>query len=101
MHHIVGHTRDHDACPTDGEGTNTWTDSDGIVDWSPTIILWGLPLHCEGHTVLTILLNSGGGGPGRRGETCSGGRILTWGRKNSIVLSKCRLYILKGFSVPF
>ena len=68
--HIVGHTRDHDICSTGGECTNIWTDSDGVVDWSPTIILWGLPLHCEGHTVPTILLNSGGGKPRRRGETC-------------------------------
>ena len=66
---IVGHSSDHDACSTGGERTNTWTDSDGVVDWSPTIILWGLPLHCEGHTVPTILLNSVGGSMGRRGET--------------------------------
>ena len=70
VYHIVGYTSDHDACPTGGESTNTWTDSDGVVDWSPTIILWGLPLHCEGHTVPTILLNSGGGSLGRRGRAC-------------------------------
>ena len=69
MYHIVGHS-DWNTCSTGGDWTEAWTDSDGIVDWSPTIILWRLPLHCEGHTVSTILLNSVGGSPGRRGETC-------------------------------
>ena len=64
--HIVGYS-DWNTCSTGGDWTEAWTDSDGVVDWSPTIILWGLPLHCEGHTVPTILLNSGGGSPGRRG----------------------------------
>ena len=32
VYHIVGYTSDHDACPTGGESTNTWTDSDGVVD---------------------------------------------------------------------
>ena len=68
VYHIVGHSSNHDACFTGGEFTDTWTDSDGIVDWGPTIILWGLPLHCEGHIVPTILLNSGRGSPRRRGE---------------------------------
>ena len=67
--HIVGHS-EWNTCSTGGDWTEAWTDSDGVVDWSPTIILWGLPLHCEGHTVPTILLNSGGGSPGRRWETC-------------------------------
>ena len=71
VYHIVGHS-DWNTCSTGGDWTETWTDSDGVVDWSPTIILWGLPLHCEGHTVLTILLNSGGGGPRKRGETYRG-----------------------------
>ena len=68
MHHIVGHS-DCDICSTGGDWTEAWTDSDGVVDWSSTIILWGLPLHCKGHTVATIVLNSGGGSAGRRGET--------------------------------
>ena len=68
VYHIEGHS-DWNSCSTGGECTNTWTDGDGIVDWSPTIILWGLPLHCEGHTVMTILLNNGGGSPGRGGES--------------------------------
>ena len=67
VYHVVGHS-DWNTCSTGGDWTDTWTDSDGVVDWSPTIILWGLPLHCEGHTVPTILLNSGGGSAGRRGE---------------------------------
>ena len=71
VYQIVGHS-DWNTCFTGSECTNTWTDSDGVVDWSPTIILWGLPLHCEGHTVPTILLNNVGGRPGRRGETCGG-----------------------------
>ena len=74
--HIVEHSSAHDACPTGGECTNTWTDGDSAVDWSPTIILWGLPLYCEGHTVPTILLDNGGGSVGRRGRTR--------GRENSI-----------------
>ena len=69
VYHIVGHS-DWNTCSTGGDWTETWTDSDGVVDWSPTIILWGLPLYCEGHTVLTILLNSGGESPGRRGKIC-------------------------------
>ena len=64
--HIVGYS----YWNTGSDWTEARIDSDGVVDWSPTIILWGLPLHCEGHTVLTILLSSGGGSPGRRGETC-------------------------------
>ena len=39
VYHIVGHSSDYDACSTGGECTNTWTDSDGVVNWSPTIIL--------------------------------------------------------------
>ena len=67
--HIVGYS-DWNTCSTGGDWTEAWTDSDGVVDWSPTIILWRLPLHCEGHIVPTILMNSGGGSAGRRGETC-------------------------------
>ena len=67
MYHIVGYS-DWNTCSTGGDWTEAWTDSDSVVDWSPTIILWGLPLYCEGHTIPTILLNSGGGSPGRRGE---------------------------------
>ena len=51
--HIVGYSN-WNTCSTGGDWTEAWTDSDGVVDWSPTIILWGLPLHCEGHIVLTI-----------------------------------------------
>ena len=70
VHQIVGHSN-HNTCSTEDECTNTWTDGDVVVvDWSPTIILWGLPLQCEGHTVPTILLNSVGKIVGRRGETC-------------------------------
>ena len=68
VYHIVGYS-DWNTCFTGGDWTETWTDSDGVVDWSPTIILWGLPLHCEGHTVLTISLNIVGESLGRRGET--------------------------------
>ena len=79
VYHIVGYS-DWNTCSTGGDHTNTWTDSDSVVDWSPTTILWGLPLHCEDHTVLTNLLNSVGGGPGRRGEIC-------WDRKTNIKLN--------------
>ena len=68
VHHIVGHS-DWNTCSTGGDWTEAWTDSDGVVDWSPTIILWGLPLHCEVHIVLTILLNNVGRSPRRRRET--------------------------------
>ena len=71
VYHIVGHS-DWNTCSTGGEWTGAWTDSDGVVDWSPTIIQWGLPLHCEGHTVLTILLNSGEESARRNGDTCKG-----------------------------
>ena len=67
MYHIVGYS-DWNTCSTGDDWTEAWTDSDGVVDWSPTIILWGLPLHCEGHIVSTILLNSGGGSTGREGK---------------------------------
>ena len=66
---IVGYS-DWSTCSAGGDWTEAWTDSDGVVDWSSTIILWVLPLHCEGHTVLTILPNSVGRGPRRRGRTC-------------------------------
>ena len=66
VYHIVGYS----------DWTETGLTVDGVVDWNPTIIQWGPPLHCEGHTVPTILLNSGGGSPGRRGEICWGGRIV-------------------------
>ena len=69
VYHIVGYS-DWNTCSTGGDWTEAWTDSNGVVDWSSTIILWGLPLDCEGHIVQTILLNSVGGSPGRRGETC-------------------------------
>ena len=68
-YHIVGYS-DWNTCSTGGDWTEAWTDCDGVVDWNPTIILWGLPLYCEGHTVPAILLNSVGGRLGRRGETC-------------------------------
>ena len=69
--HIVGHSN-RSTCTTGGEGTDIWTDSVCVVDWNPTIILWGLPLDCEGHIVPTIIswLNSVGRGPGKRGLTC-------------------------------
>ena len=70
VYHIVGYS-DWNTCSTGENCTETWTDSDGVVNWSPTIILWGLPLHCEGHTVLIILLNSGEGSLGRRGRAYS------------------------------
>ena len=37
---------DWNTCCTGGEWTETRTDSYSVVDWSPTIILWGLPLYC-------------------------------------------------------
>ena len=67
--HIVGHS-DWNTCSTGGDWTDTWSDHDGVANWISTIILWGLPLYCEGHIVLTILLNSGGKIIGRRGRTC-------------------------------
>ena len=75
MSHIVGHS-DWNTSSTGGDWTKVctevwtevWTDSDIVVDWSHTITLWGLPLHCEIHTVPTILLNSGGGSVGRAGS---------------------------------
>ena len=36
--HIVGYS-EWNTCSTGDDCTNTWTDSDGVVDWSPTIIL--------------------------------------------------------------
>ena len=72
MCHIIGQS-DSKTCCIGGNWTETWSDSDGVVDWSPSIILWRLPLHCEGHTVPTILLNSGGGSVGRGGESYNRG----------------------------
>ena len=72
LYHVVGYS-DRNTCSTGENCSNSWTDSDGVVDWSSPIILWGLPLYCKNHTILTILLNSGGGGLRRRGETCVGG----------------------------
>ena len=69
--HIVGYS-DWNTCSTGGDWTEAWTDSDGVVDWSPTIIPWGLPLHCQDHISLTILLNSRGRSLRRRWETCRG-----------------------------
>ena len=67
VYRIVGHS-DWNTCSTGGDWTEPWTDSDGVVDLSPTIILWGLPLDCEGHTVPSISLNSGGRSVGRGGK---------------------------------
>ena len=69
MYHIVGYS-DWNTCFTGGDWNEAWTDSDGVVDWSPTIILWGRPLDCEGHIIPTILLNSVGRSQRRGGETC-------------------------------
>ena len=66
---------DWNTCCTGGEWTETRTDSYSVVDWSPTIILWGLPLYCKDNAVPAIVHNSGRGGPGRRRETCSNSSI--------------------------
>ena len=66
---------DWNTCCTGGEWTETWTNSHGVVDRSPTIILWRQPLYCEDNAVLAIVLNSGRWGPGRRREICSNSRI--------------------------
>ena len=58
--HIVGYS-DWNTCFAGGDRIEAWTEGDIVVDWSHTITLWGLPLHCEVYTVLTILLNSRGG----------------------------------------
>ena len=68
VYHIVGY-RDCNVCFTDGECTNIWTDSDGVVDWSLTITWWRLPLYCEGHTVPTTQLNNAGENPGKGGRS--------------------------------
>ena len=73
--HIVGHS-DCNTSSTGGDWTEAWTDNDRVIDWSPTIILWGLPLHCEGHIVPTILLNSEGESSRRRGEIYQGRYIF-------------------------
>ena len=80
VYHIVGHS-DWKTCSIDGDWTEAWTeawtdDSDGVVDLTPTVILWGLPLYCECYIVPTILLNYRGGSPRGRGETCWGGMTL-------------------------
>ena len=69
VHHIVGHS-DSDVCFISSECTNTWTDSDGVVDWNLTLIQWDLPLDSEVHTVLTKLVNTVGWSLGRRRKTC-------------------------------
>ena len=92
VYHIVGHS-DWNTCSTGGDWTETWTDSDGVVDWSPTIILWGLPLHCEGYTVPTILLNGGGESPGRRGESCWGRSFAKARTRNMICLTTSTFWI--------
>ena len=53
-----------------GDFSRAWSDSDGVVDWSPTIVLWGLPLCSKHHIVLTLLLNSEGGCTRRGGKSC-------------------------------
>ena len=44
VYHIVGYS-EWNTCSTGGDWTEAWTDSDGVVDWSPTIILWGVPVY--------------------------------------------------------
>ena len=69
--HIVGYS-DHSTGCSGCECEESWN-SDCIVDnWSPAIVLWGLPLHCKHHIVSTILLNSVGGSLSRRGKTYVG-----------------------------
>ena len=69
VYHIVGYS-DRNTCSTGGDWTEAWTDSDGVVDWSPTIILWGLPVHCEDYPILAILLNNVRGSQRRRRDCC-------------------------------
>ena len=58
VYHIVGKT-ELCTCYTGGDWNMAWTDSDSVVvNWSPTIILWGLPHQCNSHIVPIILLNS-------------------------------------------
>ena len=66
---------DWSTCCTGGEQVETWTDCYSVVDWSPTIVLWGLPLYCKDNAVFAIVQNSGRGGPGRRRKTCSDNNI--------------------------
>ena len=66
---------DWNTCCTGGEWAETWTDSYSVVDWRPTIILWGLPLYCKDNAVPAIVHNSGREGPGRKRETCSNSSI--------------------------
>ena len=72
---------------TCGGWNEAWTDSDGVVDWRPTTILWGLPLHCKVHTVPTILLDNGSGCSRRKRETCIA--IITLGYQQQIVIYGC------------
>ena len=92
VYHIVGNS-DWNTCSTGGEGTNTWTDSDGVVDRSPTITLWGQPPHREGHTVPTILLHGRGESPGRGDEIYRRRNLAKAKTRNVICLTTSTSFI--------
>ena len=68
VHYIV-RQNDWNTCCIGDEWTKAWTNCHGVVDWSPTIILWELPLHCKDGVACPVLLNSKRGSPRRREET--------------------------------
>ena len=67
VHHVVRHS-DFKACSTGGEWTKGWTDSDCVVDRSPTPIVWGMPAQYNSHIIL-VVHNNVGRSLRRRGKT--------------------------------
>ena len=73
--HYTVRQDDWNTCCIGGQEREAWSNSDGVVDWSTTIILRGVPLHCKNDDVLAIVQNSGREDRGRRRETCSNSSI--------------------------
>ena len=69
VHYIVMQS-DWNTCCISGQELEAWTNSYGVVNWSPTIVLWGLPPHCKGHVLPIKLLDNGKRSPWRKRETC-------------------------------
>ena len=67
---------DWNTCCIGDEWTKAWTNRYGVVDCSPTIIQWGLPLHCKDGVSCPVLLNSKRGSLRRKGETYRNDEML-------------------------
>ena len=72
VNRVVGYSWQWSTGCSSSHLSGAWTDSDGVAYWCPATILWGLPLYCKRHIVLTVLPDSVRGCTRRWGKTCKG-----------------------------